>query len=120
MFTVVATVLLLQSSISHSEKKSEADERVILAVFAHPDDEASVSPVLVKYARQGVSVYLATVTEGRLGINEYTGILAGDSLAAVRKKGLICAAEKLGIKPHIMLGLHDQLKMDEGMDKLSE
>ena len=89
--------------------------KTILAIFAHPDDEASVGPVLARYASEGVNVYLATATDGRLGVNKHAGIPAGDSLAAVRKSELQCAAEKLGINPPIMFGLHDQLKMGEGM-----
>ncbi|MCI0448140.1 PIG-L family deacetylase, partial [bacterium] len=60
-------------------------------------------------------IYLAIATDGRLGVNAHAGIPVGDSLAAVRKLELQCAAEKLGINPPIMFGLHDQLKMAEGM-----
>jgi LmbE family N-acetylglucosaminyl deacetylase len=87
----------------------------VLAIFAHPDDEATVSPVLAKYAAAGVNVYLAIATDGRLGYTEHAKIPKGDSLAAVRKLELQCASEKLGINPPIMFGLHDQLGMGEGM-----
>jgi LmbE family N-acetylglucosaminyl deacetylase len=62
-----------------------------------------------------VNVYLAIATDGRLGVTEHGKIPAGDSLAAIRKLELQCAAEKLGINPPLMFGLHDQLKMGEGM-----
>jgi LmbE family N-acetylglucosaminyl deacetylase len=88
---------------------------VLLAVFAHPDDESTVSAVLARYAASGVKVYLATATDGRLGVNAHAGIPAGDSLAAARVKELQCTTEKLGINPPIMFGLHDQLKMGEGL-----
>ena len=43
------------------------EQKVLLAIFAHPDDEASVSPILTKYAREGVQVYLAIAADGRYG-----------------------------------------------------
>lgn len=93
----------------------DSSPKTILAIFAHPDDESTVAPVLAKYAAEGVNVYLATATDGRLGYTQHAKIPKGDSLAAARKLELQCAAEKLGINPPIMFGLHDQLKMGEGM-----
>ena len=92
----------------------------MLAIFAHPDDEATVAPVLAKYAAEGITVYLCVATDGRLGVTDHAKIPAGDSLANVRKLELLCSAEKLGIKPPIMFGLHDQLKMGEGMGELNQ
>ena len=89
-------------------------ERTLLAIFAHPDDEATVGPVLAKYAAEGVTVYLAIATDGRYGVTGHAKIPAGDSLASVRAEEAKCAAEKLGIQPPIMFGLHDQLRMGEG------
>jgi len=120
----IVTVLLLTQCTSPPVQESGRREKVLLAVFAHPDDESTVSAVLAKYAAAGVTVYLATATDGRLGFNEFAGIPAGDALAAARVKELQCATEKLGIKPPIMFGLYDQLKMGEGlqpfMGQLSE
>ena len=110
------SLIILNWGAPASEPKTEnIGPKTLLAIFAHPDDEATVSPVLAKYAAEGIKVYLATATDGRLGVNKHAGIPAGDSLAAVRKLELSCAAEKLGINPPIMFGLHDQLKMGEGM-----
>jgi LmbE family N-acetylglucosaminyl deacetylase len=53
----------------------------LLAIFSHPDDEATVSPVLAKYAAEGVTVYLAIATDGRYGVTDHAKIPAGDSLA---------------------------------------
>lgn len=89
---------------------------VLLAVFAHPDDEASVAPVLAKYAASGVRVHLATATDGRLGVTGHAGIPAGDALANARAAELRCAAERLGIQPPLMFGLHDQMRMSEGRE----
>ena len=95
--------------------KQDARTPVLLAVFAHPDDESTVSAVLAKYAAAGVRVYLATATDGRLGVAAHAGTTAGDSLAATRAEELKCTTEKLGINPPIMFGLYDQLKMGEGL-----
>jgi LmbE family N-acetylglucosaminyl deacetylase len=95
--------------------KQDARAPVLLAVFAHPDDESTVSAVLAKYAAAGVRVYLATATDGRLGVAAHAGTTAGDSLAATRAEELKCTTEKLGINPPIMFGLYDQLKMGEGL-----
>jgi LmbE family N-acetylglucosaminyl deacetylase len=116
-------MLFLCLAVLHQncQTKPETQERrVLLAVFAHPDDEATVGPVLAKYAAEGVDVYLAIATDGRLGVTEHAKIPAGDSLAVVRRIELMCAAEKLGINPPIMFGLHDQLKMGEGMSEFNK
>lgn len=82
-------------------------EQTVLAVFAHPDDEMTVGPVLSRLAREGNRVYLAIATDGRYGVSEHAGIPAGDSLAAVRTEELRCAAEQLGIEPPRQFGLED-------------
>lgn len=101
-------------------EQTPTSSRTLLAIFAHPDDEATVSPVLAKYAAEGVTVYLAIATDGRYGVTDHAKIPAGDSLAAVRIEEAKCAAEKLGIEPPILFGLHDQLKMGEGMRPLND
>jgi LmbE family N-acetylglucosaminyl deacetylase len=88
--------------------------KVLLAVFAHPDDEETIGPVLAKYASEGVAVYLLVATDGRLGVAEHFHVPAGDSLAAIRSKEIACAAAQLGIRPPILLGLHDQLDAATG------
>jgi LmbE family N-acetylglucosaminyl deacetylase len=81
--------------------------RTLLAVFAHPDDERIVGPLLSRFAREGHDVYLVIATDGRLGVREHAGVPAGDSLAAVRAEEARCAAEQLRIHPPILLGLED-------------
>jgi LmbE family N-acetylglucosaminyl deacetylase len=117
---LLACALLTNCSAPVHDQSSPRHQPVLLAVFAHPDDEASVSSVLAKYAAAGVRVYLATATDGRLGVTPHAGIPAGDSLAAVRAKELQCAGEKLGIQPPLAFGLEDQLKMGEGLPRHSE
>ena len=87
----------------------------IMVIFAHPDDESTVAPVLARYVREGIAVHLVIATDGRLGVNDFSGLEAGDGLAEIRKREMQCAAEALGV--HLIhLNYHDQLKAGEGYD----
>jgi LmbE family N-acetylglucosaminyl deacetylase len=81
--------------------------RVLLAIFAHPDDEMTVAPILARYARAGARVHLAIATDGRRGVAEHAGTTAGESLAALRTEEAACAARALGIAAPILLGFGD-------------
>ena len=81
--------------------------RVLLAVFAHPDDEGVIGPVLARYAREGVRVYLAIATRGEKGALPHSGIPAGERLAKVRHEEAICACRELGINPPSFFALND-------------
>jgi LmbE family N-acetylglucosaminyl deacetylase len=81
--------------------------RTLLAVFAHPDDEQVVSPMLARYAREGVTVHLAIATDGQKGVREHAGIPAGSALATARAAEARCACERLHIQPPILMGLED-------------
>lgn len=89
--------------------------KVLLAVFAHPDDESTVAPILAKYQREGAKVHIVIVTDGRYGTNSYHDHKAGDELVATRNEEMKCAAIQLGASlTH--LNYHDQLKTGEGYD----
>jgi LmbE family N-acetylglucosaminyl deacetylase len=111
---LISVSVLSQCSKPESAQPALPSSKTLLAIFAHPDDEATVNPVLAKYAAEGVTVYLAIATDGRYGVTKHAKIPEGDSLAAVRAEEAKCAAEKLGIQPPILFGLHDQLKMAGG------
>jgi LmbE family N-acetylglucosaminyl deacetylase len=80
---------------------------VLLAVFAHPDDEGVVGPVLARYAQEGARVYLAIATKGEKGAFPHSGIPAGERLANVRREEAVCACSKLGINPPIFFDMND-------------
>ncbi|MGE5645640.1 MAG: PIG-L deacetylase family protein [Acidobacteriota bacterium] len=80
----------------------------LLAVFAHPDDETSVGPLLARYAAEGHEVYLACVTSGQKGFRPHAGLPAGDELGAVRERELRDAARELGIHEPFLMGFQDQ------------
>jgi len=79
----------------------------LLAVFAHPDDETLVAPLLAAYARRGVRVQLAVVTDGEKGTQAHAGIPAGPELAKVRAEEARCSCRALGIAPPMLLGFKD-------------
>jgi LmbE family N-acetylglucosaminyl deacetylase len=78
----------------------------ILAIFAHPDDEISVGPVLSKYAESGHQVHLITITSGQVG-DANTDVPRGRELGETRERELRCSAQKLGILPPTPLGFMD-------------
>lgn len=82
------------------------DDRTLLAVFAHADDEFIVSPLLARYAREGADVHLAVVTRGEKWAPQ-TDLAPGDEIAAVRAAEGRCAAEALGINPPLQLSFDD-------------
>jgi LmbE family N-acetylglucosaminyl deacetylase len=86
---------------------AQTTRHTLVAVFAHPDDERIVGPLLARYAREGHDVYLVIATDGRKGVRDHAGIPAGDSLAHVRAEEARCAARQLGIHPPILLGFED-------------
>lgn len=120
----VSSFFLLMQACSNTEiaPKKEAIEtpipvkdKTLLAVFAHPDDESTVGPILAKYVREGAKVHLIIATDGRLGVNDFNGMEAGDGLAKIRRGEMQCAAYALGVNL-IHLTYHDQLKAGEGYD----
>ncbi len=96
-----------QKSSSESRTESNRSPETVMAVFAHPDDELDVSPLLTKLASQGHKVYLTIATRGDMGVREHAKIPSGDSLANVRARETECTCKTLGINPPIMLGLGD-------------
>lgn len=115
---LLCPMLLIACSNRNGSSQSTGEEtadRVLMAVFAHPDDEGTVGPILRKFARQGVEVILVTATDGRLGTNDFSGLPAGDTLATIRRGELRCAAEKLGVEL-IHLDYEDQFRAAEGYD----
>jgi LmbE family N-acetylglucosaminyl deacetylase len=81
--------------------------RPILAVFAHPDDERVIGPLLSRLAREGRETHLVIATDGSQGVREFAHIPAGAELAAARAKEASCAAQRLGVRQLHLLGLPD-------------
>ena len=78
-----------------------------MAVFAHPDDERVIGPLLSRLAREGRETHLVIATDGAKGVRDFAKIPAGAPLAAARAKEAACAANRLGVKQLHLLGLAD-------------
>jgi LmbE family N-acetylglucosaminyl deacetylase len=84
------------------------DNLQLLAVFAHPDDETfRPGGTLALLARQGVHVYVLTVTRGQAGSCGEPPICTPAELPAVRERELRCACAALGIQPPRLLDYDD-------------
>jgi LmbE family N-acetylglucosaminyl deacetylase len=83
------------------------DRRPIVAVFAHPDDERVIGPLLSKLAREGRETHLVIATDGSQGVRDFAHIPPGPGLAAARTKEAGCAANRLGVRQLHILGLPD-------------
>src|SRR5215211_2953993 len=81
--------------------------RPVIAVFAHPDDERVIGPLLSRLAREGREIHLVIATDGAKGVRDFAKIPAGAKLAAARTKEANCAANRLGVRQLHLLGLPD-------------
>jgi len=80
----------------------------LLAVFAHPDDEAfRAGGTLALLARRGVRVHLLTATRGEAGSCGDPPLCAPEELPAVREAELRCACRALGVEPPRLLDYRD-------------
>ena len=80
--------------------------RTLVAVWAHPDDEVSVGPILARYAREGVRVHMIYATDGSQGAAN-TSVPRGPEIAKLRGEEARCSAQALGGQPPILLGFPD-------------
>ena len=107
VITATLWALLFSTVTPSLTSAGQQRTRTLLAVFAHPDDETVVAPLLARYARMGLIARLAITTDGQNGVREHTSIPAGEALAKARAEEARCAAERLGIQPPFLLGLEE-------------
>jgi LmbE family N-acetylglucosaminyl deacetylase len=87
--------------------------KTLAVVGAHADDEGPVAPILARYAREGVQVYLIIASDGVAGAGQQGHIprpdvtVQGDELVRQRADEARCATRALGIQAPIMLGFPD-------------
>jgi LmbE family N-acetylglucosaminyl deacetylase len=74
-------------------------KRVLLGVFAHPDDESfACGGTLARYAAEGAEVHVIIATDGVAGsVEESSGVQQGITLPQVRSQELTNAALALGL-----------------------
>jgi LmbE family N-acetylglucosaminyl deacetylase len=95
------------------------DTPVLLAVFAHPDDETfRPGGTLALLARQGVKVHLITLTHGEGGSCGEPPLCTPDELPSVRKLELHNACEALGVQPPHLLDYSDGYLMEADTERV--
>jgi len=106
--TVVCLALPLASSAAQGSR------RTLVVLLAHADDETAASPVLARYAREGVAVYMIVASDGAAGSGSQGQYLVrpdsgptGSALANARADEAKCAAAALGAAAPIALGFPD-------------
>lgn len=98
MIAIFSAALLLQVKAANPP---------VMAVFAHPDDERVIAPLLHRLSRQGRELHLVIATDGSKGVRDHAGIPAGKPLADARKLEAECSAKRLGVQNLHLLGLED-------------
>ena len=96
-------------------------DRVLLGVFAHPDDETSCSAALMKhYAIKGVDIHIITATRGEMGDLGTNGVvIAREDLPKVREAEQRSVLKYLGVQnPPNYLDYRDQEVSDVDREEL--
>ncbi len=89
-----------------------SEQRSILAVYAHPDDEQGISGTFAKYAREGVNTSLICSTRGEVG-EIAPGVQAtSETLGMVREGEMRCAAAKIGLRHLFFFDYRDSGMVD--------
>jgi LmbE family N-acetylglucosaminyl deacetylase len=81
---------------------------VLLALFAHPDDESyRAGGLLALLAQNGVRVHTVTATRGEAGASGSSGINTSEPLSVIREKELHCACQALNLQPPVVWDFPD-------------
>jgi LmbE family N-acetylglucosaminyl deacetylase len=84
------------------------EQRTLLAVFAHPDDESfGIGGTLARYTAEGVRVVLTCATMGEAGKIHDPSLGTREQLTEIRERELRCACKVLGISELHLLGYRD-------------
>jgi len=85
-----------------------AEQRVLVMVGAHPDDESfGAGGTLAYYVQKGVKVYYICGTRGEVGEVPPEMMQGYSSVAQLRTYELECASKALGLEEVIFLGYRD-------------
>ena len=97
-------------------------ERHVLVVFPHPDDEAfGVSGTIAAYIKKGTPVTYACLTLGEMGRNLGNPPFATrESLPHIRKQELQASAKAMGLTDLRMMGLRDKTVEFEDDEEMVE
>ncbi|WP_258105485.1 PIG-L deacetylase family protein [Marinoscillum sp. MHG1-6] len=110
-----------ENTYKQASTSSSSSGKSIMAIYSHSDDESPILPILSKYSRDGVTIYLVTVTDGSKGVTPHAQIPVGDSLTKVREDEAMCITKTLGINPPILLNYaDDELALRENIYSLDD
>jgi len=93
--------------------RAQSRPRTLLALLAHADDETAASPVMARYAREGVRVHMIVATDGSGGSGAQATLQrsengpVGDALVKARAEEATCSAAALGAQPPVLLAFPD-------------
>ena len=113
--SVIATCMTLGGpSIAHPV--AQEDERTILAIVAHPDDEVFFAPALANAAANGAKVTVVYATSGDAGpgVSDFE---KGADLAAARTKEARCSSRALGLQEPVFLEYGDGTLGDQAQSR---
>lgn len=99
-------------------------EQRLLAIFAHPDDEAfRCGGSLALLAQQGVQVHVLTFTRGQAGSCGQPPVCTRENLGVVRTAELQCSCRALGLEPPLVLDYEDgrlaEVAQEEGVAQIT-
>jgi N-acetyl-1-D-myo-inositol-2-amino-2-deoxy-alpha-D-glucopyranoside deacetylase len=110
---LLAGLVVYSMAMTPSPAASQNRPRTLVVLLAHADDETAASPVLARYAREGVQVHLIIASDGSAGSGSQTYLArpdsgpVGEALAKVRAEEARCAAAAIGALEPILLGFPD-------------
>ncbi len=79
----------------------------LLGIFAHPDDEGTMSGAMLKYSALDVETGLVCATRGEVGEIADPALATPENLGEVREKEMRAAVEVLGVRNLWFLGYRD-------------
>lgn len=93
--------------------------RCILAVYSHPDDETTVTAgTFMRYAKEGVEVYVITATRGEWGaLGSGDMVITREELPVVREAELRANLKAYGVNPPLMLDYVDAALKDADFEE---
>jgi LmbE family N-acetylglucosaminyl deacetylase len=110
--TALAKLLAFMTT-PQTSANAQGRPRTLVALLAHADDETAASPVLARYAREGVQMHIIIASDGPAGSGSQTYLVRpdsgpqGEALAKVRADEARCAAAAIGANEPILLGFPD-------------
>src|SRR5215471_7772006 len=85
MVKYLVIVSAMVSLVFAQETSPARAPKTLVGIWAHADDDATVAPLLARYAREGVQVYSIIATDGSRGC-KHTAVPCGPKLARVRER----------------------------------